>query len=157
MSKWMGYPTLNQTSAGHILVFHLSYENTAPYVCLKPQVFSSVPVYRQPRFLMVPLTIIWLYNGAKVIHSQWKVYLSFEFWSFPGLARCGNSLSPAAGQRQGAAAPSWLPSQGSTTDTLRSILLFTFSTVFKELHEVFNTMLENQFDVRRFCPTVGLC
>lgn len=74
----------------------------------------------------------------------------FEFWSFPELAICGTMLSCDSGWWQ---STPW--SRGWITNTLTTILFFTFRTVFNESHEICNTLSQKRLCVRWLCPTVG--
>ena len=85
----------------------------------------------------------------------WKQYLfsrnhilNFEFWSFPRRAICSMIRSHDIGQQQWASALSWPHNHEGKQlvhlqpfCTYRTILVFTFSTVFNKLHEIFNTLV----------------
>lgn len=100
------------------------------------------------------LKIVWLRSlrlddGAKGIHIQYKP--CFKFWILIFSWARGYSLIPFlwcwAASR----------SQGQPTNTLTTIqciqCIFTLSTAFNKVHEIFNTL----FLRRGFCPTVGSC
>ena len=97
-----------------------------------------------PRLMIVWLTIFLTTMVLKLYTFTRNYTWKFEFGSFAGLVVCGIVLSPVILGRSAAAAPSQpgdqlIHLQPFCTHT--TILFFTFSTVFNNLHKVFSILL----------------
>lgn len=97
---------------------------------------------------MAQLTIFQLYDNAKVIHIQEKLCCKFWMLTFSGVVIADMILFCDAGHGSEDGAPSQLcepkgeqPTHLQPFCTHTTIPVFTFSTGFDKLHEVFKILL----------------
>ena len=95
------------------------------------------------------------------MHSV-ETILQILHFDFPQLAICGTILSCDAGQWQQITAPIQPCHYEGKELTLlqpfcihKTILFFTFRTVFNKLHDTVNTLYTKRIYVRYFGPTVS--